>query len=136
MTIDGEFDLNRGDMIVRLKNKPKNTQVLELMIFWLDKTNLDLKKKYILKHTTNEVKAIFSDIIYKINIKTLHRDTDNLNIKMNDIARVRIRTSKPLFVDPYKDNRHTGSVIFIDEFSNQTVAGGLILIEKGNYNEV
>jgi len=94
---------------------------------WFTETPLTLGSKYILKHTTNEVKAIIKDVRYKVDINTLHRIQDDKNIGLNDIGRVNIRTSAPLLFDTYKKNKITGSVILVDERTNYTVAAGMIL---------
>ena len=83
--------------------------------------------KYILRHTTKEARCIIREIRYKMDVNTLHRDKDNRQINMNDIARISIRSTLPLFVDPYQRNRITGSVILIDEGTNETVAAGMVI---------
>lgn len=128
MTLEDEFDLSRGDMIVRTNNRPEIVQDLDMMICWLSETPLNPAGKFVLKHTTNEVKARVKEIQYKIDIETLHRDEAVKQVGMNDIARIRARVNRPIFADNYVNNRKTGSVILIDEFSNETVAAGLLRI--------
>jgi len=126
--IEDNYDLSRGDMIVRENNKPEVSQDIEVMLCWFDNNKpLQLKGKYAIKHTTQDAKCIVKEIRYRLDINTLHRDMDNLEIKMNEIARVVLRTTKPLFTDPYRNNRITGSVILINEGTNNTVAAGMII---------
>ncbi|MEO6132089.1 MAG: GTP-binding protein [Saprospiraceae bacterium] len=125
--IADDFDLSRGDMIVRVNNTPRQEQDLDLMICWFNERSLEEKGKYILKHTTKEARCIIKEVRYRMDVNTLHRDMDDKKINMNDIARISIRTTLPLFVDAYQKNRITGSVILIDEGTNETVAAGMII---------
>lgn len=127
LTLEDEIDISRGDMIVRENNQPNVSQDLDLMICWLNERPLQLNGKYLLKHTSNDARCIIKDIKYKVDINTLHRLEDEKNIGMNDIGRISIRTTRPLFYDSYKRNRNTGSVILIDERTNETVGAGMIL---------
>lgn len=127
MLLEGEHDLSRGDMITKPNNKPKMTQNLDVMLCWLGKTPFNPKGKYLIKHTTKEVKAITKEVLYKININNLHKDEEDKELKMNDIGRAKFRVSSPLFIDKFKTNKNTGSLILIDQFTNETVAAGLIL---------
>jgi sulfate adenylyltransferase subunit 1 len=127
LLLEDNLDLSRGDMIVKENNKPNVTQDIDAMICWFDNTKpLTVNGKYIIRHTTQELRCIIKEIRYKLNINTLHRDSDSVEIKMNDIARIKIRTTKPLFIDPYNKNRITGSLILIDEATNNTIAAGMI----------
>ncbi len=125
--LEDDLDLSRGDMIVRPNNQPKVTQDIELMICWFDEKPLNPRGIYALMHTSNEARCVIKDVRYKLNINTLHRNLDDKEIKMNDIARVLIRSTKPLFVDEYNQNRITGSLILIDEGTNNTVAAGMVI---------
>jgi len=126
--LEDDLDLSRGDMIVRTNNQPEVTQDIDLMVCWFNEKPLQPRGKYALMHTTqDEVRCIVKEILYKMDINTLHRDQEDRTIRMNDIARVRIRTTKPLFVDPYRQNRLTGSFIFIDEQTNETVGAGMVI---------
>lgn len=125
--IADDFDVSRGDMIVRVNNVPRQDQDLDLMICWFNEKPLQERGKYILKHTTKEARCIIKEVRYRMDINTLHRDMNDKEIKMNDIARISIRSTLPLFVDPYQKNRITGSVILIDEGTNETVAAGMII---------
>ena len=127
MTLEDEIDISRGDMIVRENNVPEVGQDLEVLVTWMSQTPLQSRTKVIIKHTTNECLAIIRDVKYKIDINTLHRIEDINCIEMNDIARVSIRTSKPLFYDTYKKNRQTGSLIVIDEQTNETIGAAMII---------
>ena len=122
-----DVDVSRGDMLVRSNNQPDLNQDIEIMMCWLDTKAPHPKSKYIIKHTTSEAKAIIKKIRYKLDVNTLHRNVENLNIGMNDVARVQLRTTKPLLTDAYRKNRTTGSIILIDESTHETVAAGMII---------
>jgi len=126
--LEDDLDLGRGDMIVRPQNQPNSSQDIDLMICWFSQTPLKLKGKYALMHSTqDEVRCIVKNIQYRMDINTLHREMDQPTIQMNDIARIQIRTTKPLFADAYRQNRLTGSLILVDERSNETVGAGMII---------
>lgn len=127
LTLNDDIDISRGDMIVRPHNQPIVSQDLDVMLCWLSDKKIFLGGKYAIKHTSNDVRCIIKDIKYKININTLHRMEDDKEIKMNDIARITIRTTKPLLFDKYSRNRITGSLIIIDEATNETVGAGMII---------
>ena len=127
MTLEDEIDISRGDMIVRVNNQPKVSQDIELMICWMNEKDLQLNGKYALKHTSSDARCVIKEIRYKVDIRTLHRIEDDKQIRMNEIARISIRTTKPLFFDNYKRNRSTGSLILIDEATNETVGAGMII---------
>ena len=127
MRLEDEFDIGRGDMIVRENNAPQIGQDLEMMICWLNEKALSPGNKYVIRHTTKESTCIIRDVRYKIDINTLRRIENDKIFLMNDIGRVHIRTAQPLFYDSYRRNRNTGSIILIDEFTNETVAAGMIL---------
>jgi len=127
ITLEDDIDVSRGDMIARPNNQPTVSQEVELMLCWLDNSPLNTRGKYILRHTSNEVRAMVKDIRYKVDVNTLHRNEEDLEVKMNDIARVKLRLAKPIFSDSYAKNRITGSVILIDEATNNTVASGMII---------
>jgi sulfate adenylyltransferase subunit 1 len=127
MLIKDDIDISRGDMIVRENNVPHTTQDLELMVCWFNEKPLQLRGKYAIRQTTQEARCIIKEVRYKLNINTLHRNEEDKSIGMNDIARVVIRTTKPLFTDIYRRNRETGSIILIDEGTNETVAAGMVI---------
>ena len=127
MTLEDDLDISRGDMIVRVKNQPEILQDIEIMVCWMGEKPLLSRGKYTIKHTTNEVRCIVKEILYKVDINSLHRDTEDKSINCNDIARIAVRVTKPLFVDKYNINRTTGSLIIIDESTNNTVGSGMII---------
>ena len=127
LTLTDDIDVSRGDMIVRAHNQPEVSQDIELMICWMSDRPLRLNGKYGIRHTTNEARCIIKGINYKLNVNTLHRDEEDKEIGMNDIGRISMRTTKPLFFDRYERNRETGSIILVDEATNETVGAGMIL---------
>ncbi|MDF1694588.1 MAG: sulfate adenylyltransferase subunit CysN [Saprospiraceae bacterium] len=128
LLLKDEIDISRGDMIVRENNRPDARQDIDLMVCWFDHLKpLNLRGKYAIKHTSQDARCIIKEIRYKLDINTLSRNQEDLNIRMNDIARIQIRTTKPLFIDAYRKNRITGSVIIIDESTNNTVAAGMVV---------
>lgn len=124
--LEDDLDISRGDMIVKPNNQPTVEQDLDAMICWFDTKPLTLGSKFILRHTSSEARAMVKDVVYKMDINNLHRMKDDKEIKMNDIFRVKLRTTKPLFFDGYKKNRMTGSIILIDEATNNTIAAGML----------
>jgi sulfate adenylyltransferase subunit 1 len=127
ITLEDEIDISRGDMIVRENNLPSQGQDIDVLVTWMSTNSLCSRTKVIIKHTTNEFMGIVKELKYKVDINTLHRIEDIDKIEMNDIARISIRTSKPLFYDTYKRNRQTGSLIIIDEQTNETIGAGMII---------
>ena len=126
ITLEDDIDVSRGDMIVRSNNTSKPSQDVEVMLCWLNNAPARPRAKYTIMHTSNTQKAMIKEVIYKIDVETLERDTENKDLKMNDISKVRIRTTKPLMIDSYRRNRVTGSIILIDDTTNETVAAGMI----------
>ncbi|MBR9861694.1 sulfate adenylyltransferase subunit CysN [bacterium] len=127
ITLEDDIDISRGDMIVRPNNQPESSQDIEVMICWMANEDFVPSKKFTVLHTTNQVRCMVKEIRYKVDINTLHRVEDDKQIKMNDIARMKLRTTKPLLADSYNRNRSTGSIILVDEGTNNTVAAGMIL---------
>ena len=128
MTLEDEIDISRGNMLVKSNNPPEMLQDIQAMVCWFSSTkSLSGRGKFIVRHTTNDVQAIVSEVKYKVNINTLHKIEDDLELRLNDIGRISIRTSSPLFVDSYSKNRITGSIILIDPLTNETVAAGMII---------
>jgi bifunctional enzyme CysN/CysC len=122
-----EIDISRGDMICRPNNAPTVTQDVDAQICWMDESaSLVQGKKYAIKHTTRWARAMVKNINYRIDVNTLHRDEDATEIKLNEIARIKLRVTQPLFVDSYQTNRQTGAFILVDEATNKTVAAGMI----------
>jgi sulfate adenylyltransferase subunit 1 len=127
MTLEDDIDISRGDMIVRPNNKPEAAQDIEVMLCWLGNDRAKPRAKYTIKHTTNDQKAMIQEVVYKIDINTLERKEDDKELGMNDISKVKIRTTKPLMIDPYRENRTTGSIILVDDATNETVAAGMVV---------
>ena len=127
ITLEDDIDISRGDMIVRTNNQPKSTQDVDVMLCWLNSAGPKPRDKYYLKHTSNEARAMIKQVYYKLNINTLHRIEDDKDVKMNDIVKVQLRSTKPLLTDSYSRNRITGSIILVDEATNETVAAGMIV---------
>lgn len=126
MTLADDIDLSRGDMLVRENNQPDSTQDLDARVCWLGDQPMRAGTRYELHQTSREAKAVVKEVVYKLDINTLHRIEDDLEIGMNDIARVRIRTAAPILVDDYRRNRATGSFILVDPGNRLTVAAGVI----------
>ena len=127
MTLEDEIDISRGDILVKPNNQTEIGQDIDLMICWLNEKPIQPRGKYVLKHTTKDLKCIVKEIRYKVDINTLHKIEDDKSIGLNDIGRILIRTTTPLFYDSYKKNRSTGSLLLIDEFTNETVGAGMII---------
>jgi sulfate adenylyltransferase subunit 1 len=127
ITLEDDIDVSRGDMIVRSNNKPRALQDIDVMLCWLNNNPAKPRAKYTIKHTSNDQTAMIKEIIHKIDINTLERITDDKDLNMNDISKVKIRTTKPLMVDEYRENRTTGSIILVDDSTNETVAAGMIV---------
>lgn len=123
--LDGQYDVSRGDMIVRTKNQPVVTASLDAMISWFDLKTLQPHKRYLLKHTTKEVPATIESITYVLNIDTLHREHVQ-TVGLNDIARVSLCLGQPIMADVYQTNQMTGSFILVDPDTARTVAAGMI----------
>ena len=124
--LEDEIDISRGDMILRKANLPKRGQDIEAMICWMGDKPLQSKQRYILKHTTKDVKAMVKSIQYKMDINNLSRVPDSISLEMNDLGRILLRCTSDLFYDAYSKNRNTGSFILVDEATNVTVGAGII----------
>ena len=127
ITLEDDIDISRGDMIVKQNNQPKALQEFDAMLCWFNTSAAKPRAKYTIVHTSNEQKAIIKDVIYKIDINTYARQEEDKTLNMNDIARITIRTTRPLMVDEYRDNRITGSFILIEDSTHETVAAGMIV---------
>ena len=127
ITLEDDIDISRGDMIVKINNVPQSTQDITAMICWLNSANAAPRAKYVLKHTSNEQKAVIKEVLYKVNIDTFKRIEDDKELNMNDICKVNLRITAPIMADAYDVNRETGSFILIDEHTNETVAAGMIV---------
>ncbi|NNF18406.1 MAG: GTP-binding protein [Flavobacteriaceae bacterium] len=127
LTLKDDIDISRGDMIARTTNPPEPSQELEVMLCWLNSDAAKPRSKYTIKHTSNDQKAMIKEVLYKIDINNLEKKENDHSLEMNDISKVRIKTTRPLMVDPYVKNRLTGSIILIDDATNETVAAGMIV---------
>ena len=127
LLLDDDVDISRGDMICRPNNKPAVTQDVEAMVCWMvgDKP-LTPRSRLIVKHTTRTVKAIVRDLHYRIDVNTLHRDESATGLGLNEVGRVTLRLTQPIFTDPYSRNRQTGGLILIDEATNATAGAAMI----------
>jgi sulfate adenylyltransferase large subunit len=123
-----QLDVSRGDMIVEADDAPVVARELEAMVCWMSDKPLAPGGRYMIKHTTRAARAIVDDLEYRVDVNTLEHDHEAPQLGLNEIGRVKLRTSTPLMVDRYRRNRTTGSFILIDEVSNDTVAGGMILV--------
>lgn len=126
MRLTDDIDISRGDMIVRENNKPTIEQDIEVMICWMNEKKIIPNGKYTIRHTSKSARCIIKEVKYKIDINTLHR-MEEKEIGLNDIGRISIRTTTPLFFDSYTRNRNTGSIILVDEATNETTAAGMII---------
>ncbi len=127
MTLVDEIDISRGDMIVSPNNLPHSSQDIDVMLCWLNERPMQPNGKYALKHTARDARCMVKEVKYKMDINTLRKNEQDRAIGMNDIGRVQLRTTVPLHFDDYARNRHTGSLILIDEGTNETVAAGMIV---------
>ncbi len=127
ITLNDDIDISRGDMIAGADDMPKSGNEIVAMICWMNPKPMQNNGRYALKHTTRDVKCLITNIDYILNINTLEKLSGDATLKMNDIAQIQLRTTKPLFFDTYKKNRITGSFILIDEATNETVAAGMIV---------
>lgn len=127
LTLEDDIDISRGDMLVKEDNMPLITQDIDIMICWMNEKPLQVNGKYAVKHTTRDVRCIIKEVKYKVNVNNLEQLEGDLNVGLNDIACVSIRTTKPLFVDSYKKNRRTGALIIIDEATNNTLGVGMVI---------
>jgi sulfate adenylyltransferase subunit 1 len=126
LRLTNEVDVSRGDMLVHPDNMPQSSNKITAELCWMVSEPLSLKKKYSIKHTTQTIKAMVTEIEYRTNINSLEKEKVD-QLSLNDIARVKIQTLKPLYYDAYARNRNTGNFILIDELTNNTVAAGMIV---------
>jgi sulfate adenylyltransferase subunit 1 (EFTu-like GTPase family) len=127
LLLDDDVDISRGDMICRPNNRPAAAQDIEAMVCWMSsETALARRSRLVVKHTSRTVKAIVTDLHYRIDVNTLHRDESATQLGLNEIGRVRLRLTQPIFCDPYARNRTTGGLILIDEGTNATVGAAMI----------
>lgn len=127
ITLEDEIDISRGDMIVKENNPPHQFQNIEAMICWFSNSPLAARSKVIIRHTTNESRAIVQNIAYKVDVNTLRKQEHSSSLELNEIGRISLRTAAPLCYDSYLKNRTTGSFILIDPRTDETLAAGMIL---------
>lgn len=126
ITLEDDVDISRGDMLVGLEDEPRLSKEIEVVLCWMNERPLQIRGKYVLRHTTNEVRAMVAEVKHKMDINHLEKDTEDKQVQMNDIAKVVLKITQPIFADSYKQNRITGSIILVDEATNETVAAGMI----------
>jgi sulfate adenylyltransferase subunit 1 (EFTu-like GTPase family) len=127
--LQDDLDVSRGDMICRPKNQGTVGQDLDAMICWMSERPLQPKGRYALKHTTRWTRALVTDVLYRLDVNTGHRDDTSKQLRLNDLGRIQLRTTTPIIYDPYRRNRTTGSFVLVDEATNSTVAAGMLLAE-------
>jgi bifunctional enzyme CysN/CysC len=133
VTLEDEIDISRGDMLVHADNRPRVERHFEAMLVWMDEKVMDLSTQFYIKHTSNTTKARIDQIRYKVDVNTLEKSNIDA-FKLNEIGRVIVTTTKPLFFDPYKINRQTGAFILIDPVTHNTCAVGMIIDKLSNKN--
>lgn len=122
-----EIDISRGDLLVRPNNPAEAIQDLDLRVCWMDESSvLSVGRTLAVKHTTTWARVKIREVLYRIDINTLHRDESADSLRLNDIGRVRMRCTRPLFMDEYLRNREMGSLILVDEATNRTVGAGFL----------
>lgn len=127
LRLEDDLDISRGDMICRPHNAPASSQDIDAMLCWMDDVPLRPSGKYSIKHTSRSARAVVRDLDYRLDVNTLHRDESADRLQLNEIGRVRLRTTQPLFCDDYRRNRTTGGFILVDEGNNRTVGAGIIV---------
>lgn len=125
--LEDELDVSRGDMICRVHNQPQVTQDVEAMVCWMTERPLVPGQKLAVKHTTRSARALVKRLSYRVDVNTLHRDETADSLALNQIGRVRLRTTTPLLADEYRRNRLTGGFILVDEATNVTVGAGMVI---------
>lgn len=127
ISLADDVDVSRGSLIVKTNELPTVSNQIELLVCWLNHRPLQLRQKYIIRHTSDELQGVVGEVEYKVNINTLENNFDDKEVRMNDIAKIKLKLSKPLAFDLYAENRTTGSLVFIDEGTNETVGAGMIV---------
>ncbi|NJN81356.1 MAG: sulfate adenylyltransferase subunit CysN [Caldilineaceae bacterium] len=135
LTLEDEIDISRGDMIVRKRNLPQVANQLECILCWMAEEPLNLDASYIVRHTTRDVRAYVSELNYRVDVNTLHREPAH-TLQLNEIGRVKLTTTQPLYFDSYRHNRATGNFVLIDPHSNATVAAGMIRRRARELDEI
>lgn len=127
ITLKDDIDISRGDMIVSDNNQPMVSQDITIMFCWLNDKALVQGGKYVIRHTTNEARCVVKSVDFKVDVNTLEKDYKDKNVGLNEIGQMTIRATKPIVFDSYKTNRVTGSVILVDEGTNETICAGMIV---------
>jgi bifunctional enzyme CysN/CysC len=127
LQLEDDIDVSRGDMICRPENRPSEAREIDAMVCWMAERPLSPSSRYRIKHTTRTALAKVDEVRYRIDVNSLHREKDAEGLELNEVGRLRLRLSSPLFVDEYRRNRATGSFILIDESTNDTVGAGMVL---------
>ncbi len=127
LRLEDNLDISRGDMLCRPHNQPTVARELDAMVCWMAEQPMQVSSRYVIKHTTRSAKAVVDEVQYRVDVDTLHRGETDGGLALNDIGRVRLRSSVELLVDAYARNRTTGSFILIDEATNDTVGAGMLL---------
>ena len=127
LTLEDEIDITRGDLIAKSDNQPKVLKELDVMLCWMNDKTLTPRGKYTIRHTSNETMGMILGVDYKVDINTLNKSEDDSPVSKNDICRVKIKVSKPLMIDSYSKNRGMGSIIIIDNGTNETVGAGMVV---------
>jgi len=127
VTLEDDIDISRGDMIVAEDNQPQVSQDITIMFCWLNEKALVPNGKYTLRHTTNDARCVVKSVDYKVDVNTLDKISDVSKVGLNEIGQMKLRSTRPLMFDSYNKNRVTGSVILIDEGTNETVCAGMIV---------
>jgi len=125
LSLTDEIDISRGDMIVREQNRPDVGTEVEAMVCWMSEQPMEPQRHYLMQHTTRTVQAYVDEVVYRVDVDTLHRE-DAPRLGLNDIGRVRLTTASPICFDTYRENNETGAFILVDPYSNTTVAAGMI----------
>ncbi|HUA69589.1 MAG TPA: adenylyl-sulfate kinase, partial [Solirubrobacteraceae bacterium] len=125
--LEGDLDISRGDMICRPHNRPTVDRYVEAIVCWMAEEPIVPGAVYAIKHTTRSARAVIEEVRYRIDVNTLHSDAGAGQLGLNDIGRIRLRTTVPIIFDEYRRNRTTGSFILIDEATNGTVGAGMII---------
>jgi bifunctional enzyme CysN/CysC len=125
--LEDDLDVSRGDLLCRPNNQPIVGQDLDAMVCWMSERPLAARGRYAIKHTTRWGRAVVTDLLYRLDVNTGHRDEAAQELKLNDLGRIRLRTTTPILYDPYRRNRVTGSFILVDEANHTTVAAGMLL---------
>ena len=125
--LEDDIDISRGDMLTKPNNQPIHSQEIDAMICWMGETPLNINSKYSLMHTTQTVRCLIKSVFYKVDLDNLNRIHNKNEFYKNDLGRIQIKTTKPIFFDSYRKNRSTGAFILIDESTNNTVGAGMII---------